>query len=131
MTEMYYKYKKSVVDKTSLHQKIIQEKEMLLDQIEKQRIEGIRLTEKIDTWLEIEQRRGELKAQEEIASQENLRKYMIEQSRCLAVATARKELMPEIVAQVVYEIETMYESEEAQKKYTTTIVNALERSHDE
>lgn len=127
LVDLYHRYKKMLVDKALVREKIIKQKEMLLNQIEQQRVEGIRLTEKIRIWAEVEHRCKNQKNQEEYVSKEKLRDYMIEQARFLAVANARKELMPEIVSRVADEIKKEYRLAEAQKKYTATIFATLER----
>ena len=126
IADSYQKYKRFLADKIKLREKMDKQKEEILREIEKQHMYGVRLTEKIVLWSMKEQSHLEDKQQFEEQAIERLRNYMIEQSRFLAVATARKELMPDIIRQVTHEIHTAYKPVEEQKKYTSHLFTMLQ-----
>jgi hypothetical protein len=131
LKDLYEKYKKFIDDKWQNKERIIKQKEEVLQSIEKQHEQGKCLTEKVMIWAQKEHFRRDKKNQENIHSQEALKQYMIEQSKFLALTTARKELMPEIIAHVTDAICTIYSNTDEQKKYTKNILAALEsRLHD-
>ena len=131
VSDLYHKYIKMLADKVKLREKIGRHKEGLLREIQNQHAQGIELTEKVIVWATQEQNHTDQRMKREQQSLERLRNYMIEQSRFLALATARKDLMPEIMDQVVQEIQAKYVSSVDQKIYTAKILKALESDNHE
>lgn len=122
----YHRYKRDIAEKVKTQERMAKHKKEILVTIQQQHEEGKRLNEKIAIWATKEQLLVHHKKECMQQAQEKLRLYMVEQSRYLALNTARIELMPQIIAQVNHEVENIYTSTVQQKKYTHSVLAALE-----